>query len=176
MKGVHHYLYTYICREFKIEHSLKISQSFIFNKYLSLGRTALYCAAEEGWDNLIPYLIDHNGAIESPSNSGETPLIIATKSGFSQTINVLIENGAIITTRDKSGHIALDYAISINEKTIQDEQIFDQILTRMLKLKSNEEALRYLHTLLEKYYKLRLTGSITSLLDRVSELRARKGQ
>ena len=68
-----------------------------------IGRTPLFCAAEEGWHNIIALLIDQDGCIEMTDITGETPLIAATRNGFSQTMKVLLESGAHIFTRDKKG-------------------------------------------------------------------------
>lgn len=146
-----------------------------FHQFLT-GRTPLFCAAEEGWHNLVPLLLDQNGCIEITDNTGETPLIVATKNGFSQTMKILLESGAHIFTRDKRGLNALDYAFSVNEKSVQDEQVFDQVLSTMLNNEPKETALGHLHNILLKYNKLRLKECILSLLNRVPELRARKGE
>ena len=141
-----------------------------------IGRTPLFCAAEEGWHNLIALLIDQDGCIEMTDNTGETPLIVATKNGFSQTMKILLESGAHLFTRDKRGLNALDYALSVSEKSIQDEQIFDQVLSMMLNNEPKMSALSHLHDLLSKFDKIHLKESILSLLNRVPELRARKGK
>ena len=71
---------------------------------------------------------------------------------------------------------ALDYALRVSEKSIQDEQIFDQVLCMMLNNESKAVALGHLHDLLSKFEKVHLKESILSLLIRVPELRARKGK
>ena len=109
-------------------------------------------------------------------NTGETPLIVATKNGFSQTMKILMESGAHIFTRDKRGLNALDYAFRVNERSVQDEQVFDQVLSTMLNNEPKETALGHLHNILLKYNKLRLKECILSLLNRIPELRARKGE
>ena len=109
-------------------------------------------------------------------NTGETPLIAATKNGFSQTMKILLESGAHMFTRDKKGLNALDYALRVDEKSVQDEQVFDQVLSMMLNNESKTAALGHLHDLLSKFEKIHLKESILSLLSRVPELRARKGK
>ena len=89
---------------------------------------------------------------------------------------MLIESGASIFTRDKQGKNALDYALEVNETTIQDEQVFDQVLSGMLKEESESNALKQLHNLLRKYNKLHLKKSIICLLNRIPTLKARKGE
>ena len=89
---------------------------------------------------------------------------------------MLIESGASIFTRDKQGKNALGYALEVNEKTIQDEQVFDLVLSGMLKEESEANALKQLHNLLRKYQKLHLKKSITCLLNRIPTLKARKGE
>lgn len=88
---------------------------------------------------------------------------------------MLIESGASIFTRDKQGKNALGYALEVNERTIQDEQVFDVVLSGMLKEESEENALKQMHSLLRKYQKLHLKKSITCLLNRIPTLKARKG-
>ena len=90
-------------------------------------------------------------------------------------LKVLIESGASIFTRDKQGKNALGYALEVNEKTIQDEQVFDLVLSGMLREESEANALKQLHNLLRKYQKLHLKKSITCLLNRIPTLKARKG-
>ena len=114
--------------------------------------------------------------IEETDVIGETPLIVATKNGFSQTMKLLIEMGAHLSKRDKTGNSAIDYALRADEKSIQDEQIFDGILSQMLKSQSKEVALSYLQHLLSKYNQLKLKQSIITLFDRIPELRATKGK
>ena len=60
---------------------------------------------------------------------------------------MLIESGASIFTRDKQGNNPLVYALEVNEKTIQDEQVFDMMLSGMLKEESEANALKQLHNL-----------------------------
>ena len=103
-------------------------------------------------------------------------MIIATKNGFSLTMKVLIEMGAYLSKRDKTGKSAIDYALRADEKSIQDEQIFDDILSQMLKSQSKEVALSHLQNLLSKYNRLKLKQCIFSLFDRIPELRAIKGK
>ncbi|KAI6650853.1 Vanilloid receptor [Oopsacas minuta] len=134
------------------------------------GRTALFCAAVEGWHTLIPILAEEN--IEDTDLIGETPLIAATKNGFSQTMKSLIEHGAYITKRDKKGNCALDYALIVDEKSIQDEEIFDNIVSQMLKSQPKEKALSHLRQLLGKYNHLKLKQSVFTLFDMIPELRA----
>ena len=142
-----------------------------------LGRTALFCAAVEGWHNLIPILADvENQIIEETDIVGETPLIAATKNGFSQTMKILIEMGAYMSKRDKTGNSAIDYALKVDERSIQDEQIFDDILSQMLKSQPKEIALSQLQNLLSKYQKLKLKQSIFTLFDIIPELRAINGK
>ncbi|KAI6654314.1 Long-chain-fatty-acid--CoA ligase [Oopsacas minuta] len=151
-----------------------IQDSFLLALRDKNGRTPLFCAAEEGWHNLIPLLLDQNGCIELTDNTGETPLIVATKNGFSQTMKILLASGAHMFTRDKRGLNAMDYALRVNERSIQDEQVFDQVLSTMLNNESKETALAHLHNILYKYNKIRLKECIISLLNRIPELRARK--
>ena len=141
-----------------------------------LGRTPLFCAAIEGWHNLIPILAGTEELIEETDLVGETPLIAATKNGFSQTMKLLIEMGAYLSKRDKTGNNALDYALSADEKSIQDEQIFDSILSQMLNTQTKELALSNMQHLLSKYHRLKLKQSIFTLLDRIPELKAIKGK
>ena len=114
--------------------------------------------------------------IEETDIIGETPLIAATKNGFSQTMKVLIEMGAQLSKRDKIGNSAIYYALRADERSIQDEQIFDGILSQMLRSQSKEVALSHLQTLLSKYNRLKLKQSIFTLFDRIPELRAIKGK
>eukprot|EP00800_Vazella_pourtalesii_P002635 TRINITY_DN1257_c1_g1_i14.p1 TRINITY_DN1257_c1_g1~~TRINITY_DN1257_c1_g1_i14.p1 ORF type:complete len:744 (+),score=144.67 TRINITY_DN1257_c1_g1_i14:59-2290(+) len=157
----------------EIVHSL-VKVGSALGKKDNKGRTALFTAAEEGWSNIVPVLVSAGENIEETDITGETPLIAATKNGFSNTIKVLIESGASIFTRDKQGKNALGYALEVNERTIQDEQVFDVVLSGMLKEESEENALKQMHSLLRKYQKLHLKKSITCLLNRIPTLKARK--
>ena len=114
--------------------------------------------------------------LEETDIVGETPLIAATKNGFSQTMKVLIEMGAYLSKRDKTGKNAIDYALIVNEKSIQDEQIFDNIICKMLKSQTKEVALSHLQNLLSKYQKLKLKQSVFSLFDSIPELSAIQGK
>ena len=114
--------------------------------------------------------------IEETDIVGETPLIAATKNGFSQTMKILIEMGAYMSKRDKTGNSAIDYALKVDERSIQDEQIFDDILSQMLKSQPKEVALSQLQNLLSKYQKLNLKQSIFTLFDIIPELRAINGK
>ena len=89
---------------------------------------------------------------------------------------MLVEFGASIFTRDKQGKNSLGYALEVNEKTIQDEQVFDLMLSGMLKEESEANVLKQLHNLLRKYLqRLHPKKSITCLLNRIPTLKARKG-
>ena len=115
--------------------------------------------------------------IEETDIVGETPLIAATKNGFSQTMKILIEMGAYMSKRDKTGNSAIDYALKVDERSIQDEQIFDDILSQMLKSQPKEIALTpQLQNLLSKYQKINLKQSIFTLFDIIPELRAIQGK
>ena len=54
----------------------------------------------------------------------------------------MVEFGASIFTRDKQGKNSLGYALEVNEKTIQDEQVFDLMLSGMLKEESEANVLK----------------------------------
>ena len=148
----------------------------ILNPHYAIGKTALFCATEEGWHNLILILVNAGESIEEKDNSGETPLIAATKNGFSQTMKILQELGAYISNRDKLGRNALEYALLCDERTIQDEEVFDKILSVMLNSQSKDIALSHLPNLLGKYSRLKLKQSIVSLFKRIPMQRARKGK
>ena len=108
-------------------------QTKLYNDYeevIVLNNTPLHLAIENR-KKYIQIITD---------NTGETPLIVATKNGFSQTMKILLESGAHIFTRDKRGLNALDYAFSVNEKSVQDEQVFDQVLSTMLNNEPKETA------------------------------------
>ena len=144
--------------------------------YAFTGRTPLFCAAVEGWHTLVPILAETEESVEETDITGETPLIVATKNGFSQTMKSLIELGAYISKRDKKGNIALDYAMIADEKSIQDDEVFDSILSQMLSSQPKDKALSHLRHLLSKYNQLKLKQSVFTLFDMIPELRAVQGK
>lgn len=88
----------------------------------------------------------------------------------------LIELGANISRRDKKGNSALDYAMITDERSIQDDEIFDSILSQMLSSQPKEKALSHLRHLLSKYNHLKLKQSVFTLFDMIPELRAIQGK
>ena len=74
------------------------------------GHTALFWAANRGWDQLVPLLIERGADVNSASNNGVTPLIIAAAAGHTATVDALLKAGADPTLKDAKGKTALEWA------------------------------------------------------------------
>ena len=77
------------------------------------GRTALFCAADQGHDDVVAWLVAHASInINARDNMGATPLITSARRGQIGVVKILLEQTSIITNmEDHSGRTALMWAV-----------------------------------------------------------------
>jgi ankyrin repeat protein len=74
------------------------------------GRTALYCAAEDGHSGAINALIRNGAEIDARDDGGRTPLMIAAKKGFKAIVEALLDREAGMNQWDHQGQTVLHHA------------------------------------------------------------------
>ena len=74
------------------------------------GKTALMCAAEQGWDRVVQLLLDKGADIEAVDNNGKTALIVAAQRGWDRVVQLLLDKGADIEAEDNNGKTVRSYA------------------------------------------------------------------
>jgi len=74
------------------------------------GRTPLHLVAENGYIELVQYLIDNGAEKNARDNDGSTPLHIATEKGHIELVKYLIDKGANKEAKDNVGKAPLHIA------------------------------------------------------------------
>jgi len=72
------------------------------------GKTPMHIAAEKGQTEILKFLLDHKGAVNSQEHPfQETPLIEASQFGRLDCVELLLSRGANVNLKGKYGHNAL---------------------------------------------------------------------
>lgn len=69
----------------------------------SHGATALHCAAEKNFADIVTYLLDHGAAVNSQITEGHTSLALAASAGHAETVKVLLDRGADVSIPSNDG-------------------------------------------------------------------------
>ena len=85
------------------------------------GWTALMGAAAEGYDTIIPLLLEADAQIDAQENDEWTPLIFASVMGKEAAVRELLKGNPNLDLKDKyNGKTALDWARQKNYQSIVD--------------------------------------------------------
>lgn len=77
----------------------------------ALGRTPLHIAAENGYGNVVMFLVENGADVDLTDPNGNTPLIfIIHKTGNLEIVKRLLTKGAVVNTQNRTGETALMYA------------------------------------------------------------------
>ncbi|WCR59442.1 MAG: Phosphocholine transferase AnkX [Wolbachia endosymbiont of Ctenocephalides felis wCfeF] len=90
----------------------------IVNVENNCGQTPLHIAAENGWLNIVKYLIDKDANINAKGEYGWTPLHIAAKNGKLDMIKYLTNKGANINAKDECYSTPLHLVAELGELSI----------------------------------------------------------
>ena len=83
--------------------------------------TALWMAANEGHDTVIPLLLEADAQIDAQSINDDTPLILASRCGYEAAVRELLKGNPNLDLKsNKSGRTALDWAREKNHQSIVD--------------------------------------------------------
>ena len=82
------------------------------------GWTALMGAAAEGYDTIIPLLLEADAQIDAQDNDEWTPLIFASVMGEEAAVRELLKGNPNLDLKNNGGKTALDCARGNNYKSI----------------------------------------------------------
>ena len=88
-------------------------------------RTALWQAAEKGWEEIVQILVDRGAHINTVNANQETALLIACRKGHVEVVKTLIRGEADFELQNRSGETALSTASLRGYKEIV--EILDQV-------------------------------------------------
>ncbi|QMV45638.1 hypothetical protein HC358_00465 [Wolbachia pipientis] len=97
-------------------HSGKLRE--VVNIENNQGQTPLHIAAENGWLNIVKYLISKGANTNAKDKYGRTPLHIAAKNGEFDMVKYLINEGANVNAKDKFDSTPLHSAAENGELSI----------------------------------------------------------
>ncbi|NOY75950.1 MAG: ankyrin repeat domain-containing protein [Kiritimatiellaeota bacterium] len=82
------------------------------------GDTPLHCAAGEGADKIVEFLLDHGLLYYEENKKGQTPIFSAAFRGKISVVKVLLERGDRVNRKDKKGNTPLHLAALNGEKAM----------------------------------------------------------
>jgi len=88
----------------------QLIRDYMINVATGSGLTLLHCAADQGHNELVKYLIKHGAQLHARDDDGMTPLHLACMAGHLDVSKSLIEAGAYWNARDDEGMSPLLYA------------------------------------------------------------------
>ncbi|WYZ36010.1 hypothetical protein EsH8_X_000657 [Colletotrichum jinshuiense] len=80
--------------------------------------TALFLAAENGFEQAVKTLLDNMASTNCADKYGRTPLHRATEEGYEAVVRVLLENGALTNCSDQDGRTPLHRAAECGHEAI----------------------------------------------------------
>ncbi|KZZ90271.1 Ankyrin repeat-containing domain protein [Moelleriella libera RCEF 2490] len=102
------------------------------NTYCWWNRDGLSCAAERGYENSVPILLNSKSMIiDSKDGLGRTPLFLAAQQGHENIMQQLLKNGADVELKDRLGWTPLSVAASQGHGTIVDRLLEIGVDTEM---------------------------------------------
>eukprot|EP01041_Mallomonas_annulata_P004019 gene4019-8001_t len=87
----------------------QLIRDYMINVATGSGLTLLHCAADQGHDSVVKYLIKHGAQLHARDDDGMTPLHLACIAGHFEASKSLIESGAYWNARDDEGMSPLLY-------------------------------------------------------------------
>ena len=81
-------------------------------------KTALHLAAEAGYAEIVEKLLDKGADVNAQTRSGDTALHAATLNSHEDVVRVLLERSCDVTIRNKTKHLASDYALNDDVRTL----------------------------------------------------------
>ena len=100
-----------------VERFLKSNQIDI-NSQDEYGKTALICATDLGYKDILELLIKGGANPNIQEENGNTALICAVEIGRVDIVELLIKSGADLNIQDKNGETALRITVKIGNKHI----------------------------------------------------------
>ena len=82
------------------------------------GDTPLHCAAGEGADKIVEFLIEHGLLYYDENKKGRTPIFAAASRGKISVVQVLLDRGDRVNRKDKKGNTPLHLAALQGEKAM----------------------------------------------------------
>ena len=82
------------------------------------GATPLHCAAGEGADKIVEFLLEHGLLHYEENKKGQTPIFSAAFRGRISVVKVLLERGDRVNRQDKKGNTPLHLAALHGEKAM----------------------------------------------------------
>ena len=80
--------------------------------------TALIWASDQGFENIVKLLLEHNAKPSLQDNDGDTALTVASSQGFENIVKLLLEHNANVNLQNKYGWTALEIAEEKGNTTI----------------------------------------------------------
>ncbi len=84
------------------------------------GFTSLHIAAENGFADMIEFLLNCGADADAQDSKGETPLHCAGRKGSKQAVELLLAHGAGVNVRSKAGWYPLEMALMHGHEQIAD--------------------------------------------------------
>jgi hypothetical protein len=82
------------------------------------GSTALFLAAEDGFDEIVGLLVNAGADVNATGNQGATPLLVASRYGRVKAVETLIAAGANVNASTATGWTALHHASKGGHKAV----------------------------------------------------------
>ena len=101
----------------KVERFLK-SNKIDINSQDEYGKTALICATDMGYKDILELLIKGGANLNIQDEYGKTALIYSAQTGYKDVVELLIKGGADLNIQEENSNTALEIAAKMEFKDI----------------------------------------------------------